>query len=252
MFIFYSILSILIGLSIGSFINALEWRLHREESLLSRSYCPQCKKNIAWYDNIPLLSFIILRSRCRHCQAKISWQYPLIELLVAVLFFISFLINYQNLAAPLELLRNWLLIFTFVTIFIYDLKYMMVPMVLVWPMIIVAIVINFILGITISDILFHGSIGLMFFALQYLITRGRGIGSGDIWLGLLMGVSLAQGKLLFLALVLAYFSGTIISFVLILKNRKSLKSKIALGPFLAMASIISLILGQNIIQFFIK
>ena len=81
---------LLFGLIIGSFLNCLVWRLYKEETLGGRSYCPQCHHQIDWYDNLPVLSFIILRGKCRHCHKKISWQYPLVELIVSLLFGLSF------------------------------------------------------------------------------------------------------------------------------------------------------------------
>ena len=76
------------GLCAGSFINCLVWRLREKKTILGRSMCPKCKKQIAWYDNVPLLSFILLKGKCRSCHKKISWQYPLVELITAVLFLV--------------------------------------------------------------------------------------------------------------------------------------------------------------------
>ena len=116
LFLIYLPFIFLFGLIIGSFLNCLIWRLHQEESLGGRSYCPNCRHKLFWYDNIPLLSFILLCGRCRYCQKKISWQYPLVELAVAILFVLSF----SNLANKVffisnydfyfTLLRDWLLI----------------------------------------------------------------------------------------------------------------------------------------------
>jgi len=85
----------LFGLIIGSFLNCLIWRLHKEEKMSGRSYCPKCEKIIAWHDNIPVLSFILLGGKCGHCGKPISWQYPIIELATGVLFVVAFLNNFQ-------------------------------------------------------------------------------------------------------------------------------------------------------------
>ncbi len=80
MIIFITSFVFLLGLIIGSFLNCLIWRLHKKESMLGRSYCPKCGQQIAWYDNIPILSFVFLGGKCRHCRKEISWQYPAVEL----------------------------------------------------------------------------------------------------------------------------------------------------------------------------
>src|SRR6056297_1686255 len=99
------------GLVIGSFLNCLIWRLHTGESLGNRSYCPSCRHQIKWYDNIPLLSFLFLRGKCRYCGKNISWQYPAVEFVTAVLFLYSFYLYYT---APgfdyLVAVRNWFII----------------------------------------------------------------------------------------------------------------------------------------------
>ena len=83
----------LFGLVIGSFLNCLIYRLREGKSMLGRSFCPKCKQQIAWYDNIPVLSFILLRGRCRHCGKKISIQYPAVEFITGVLFVVAFILD---------------------------------------------------------------------------------------------------------------------------------------------------------------
>ncbi len=128
----------LFGLIIGSFLNCLIWRLHKEESILGRSYCPKCRHQIVWYDNIPVFSFLLLKGKCRHCGKNISWQYPLVELATGILFVMSFLANlsgmdWQYLNRQLAdnpqtlltsyflllTLKDWFLISVMLVIFIY-------------------------------------------------------------------------------------------------------------------------------------
>ena len=90
MFYFFLIFSGILGAIIGSFTNCFIWRLYKEETLGGRSYCPKCRKQIAWYDNIPLLSFFCLGGKCRQCREKISWQYPVVEASAALLFALAF------------------------------------------------------------------------------------------------------------------------------------------------------------------
>jgi len=84
------------GLIIGSFLNCLIWRLHKAETVLGRSYCPHCQHQLAWYDNVPVLSFVLLLGRCRYCHKKISIQYPLVELVTGVLFVLAFSLLNSN------------------------------------------------------------------------------------------------------------------------------------------------------------
>ena len=92
MLMFYEIFIIFaFGLIIGSFLNVIILRTYKGKSILGRSQCPKCKRQISWYDNIPLLSFIVLGGRCRQCRQKISWQYPMVELAAGLLFVLAFL-----------------------------------------------------------------------------------------------------------------------------------------------------------------
>ena len=248
--LFYAFV-ILIGLIIGSFLNCLIWRLYKDENLTGRSYCPKCREMIAWYDNIPLLSFIILGGRCRRCHQSIAWRYPLVELTTAVLFLLTF---QQTVADPnftLLLTHDWLVVATLLVIFVYDATWQMVPMLLVWPMTAVILVFNLLLGVPILTLLLFGLIGTAFFLIQYVLTRRRGVGEGDIWLGLMLGLTFPSGPLLLVLLVVSYGAGTLVSLILMAVGRKGWKAKIALGPFLAFGAIITLIWGEPLIRYFL-
>src|SRR3989339_597458 len=205
----YVAFSFIFGLIIGSFINCLIWRLHEKEGLWNRSYCPKCKHKISWYDNVPVLSFIFLLGKCRNCKEKISYQYPLIELLTAILFAVAFLIQF-----PIS---------------------------------------NFSLSegsSTGENFLISGIIGGSFFLFQFVVSRGRWIGGGDIRLGLLMGFALGWPYIL-VAIFLAYFMGAIISVGLVAGGKKKWGSKIPLGIFLSTAAIITLFWGDEILNWYL-
>lgn len=242
-----------IGLIIGSFLNCFIWRLYKNESMLGRSYCPQCRHKLSWHDNIPLFSFLFLRGRCRYCQKKISWQYPLVEFFTALLFTLSLAAMLKSgTYTSLLLLHNWLFLFGFILIFVYDFRWQVVPMIFVWPLIAVIFALNVLLGASFWMLLIIGLVGALFFILQFLFTKGKGLGEGDIWLGFLMGVSLARFDLLILALILAYFIGAIISIILLLAYKKNLRSKIALGPFLASGAIIASLYGDKLLNWYLN
>ncbi len=243
---------IILGLIIGSFLNCLIWRLYKDESLMGRSYCPKCRHQIAWYDNFPVLSFILLKARCRHCHQSISWQYPVVEIVTALLFLLSFHVELNQAQFSFLILRDWLLISGLIVIFVYDLRWQLVPMMLVWPMIVVMFIVNLLLGIIWWQIIVLAVVGASFFLIQYLVTKKKGVGEGDIWLGLLLGISFPSFAQFLLLIILAYGLGSLISFGLLMLKQKGWKSKVALGPFLAGAAIITLFWGERIINWYLQ
>jgi len=247
----FGVFAALIGLIVGSFLNCLVWRLYKEETILGRSYCPTCSKTIAWYDNVPLISFLLLRGRCRHCKLKISWQYPLVEFFTALLFVLSFLSVATLPNFSLLLARDWFLISALMIVFIYDFRWQMVPMMVVWPTIAIVTIFNLFLGFSWIALIISGLIGGGFFWAQYILTKKKGLGEGDIWLGLLLGITFPALSYLGLSLISAYFIGSIVSVILLISKNKGWKSKIALGPFLVIGAIITLIYGQEIINWYL-
>ena len=266
------------GTIVGSFLNVVILRLHNKKSFLKgRSSCPNCKKQIAWYDNIPILSFIILKGRCRHCKAKISWQYPIIELVTGILFVIAFLVNFENLileAYPnfqfsifnfqfsnyifslilnsqflILLFRDWIFISFLIIIFVYDFRWYLILDKITFPAMGVALVINMFSNFSLVNILIGAIIGGSFFLIQFLWSQGKWIGGGDIRLGVLTGIMLGW-KMFLIALFLAYVIGAIISIILLLFKKKKWKSQIPFGTFLSTATIIVLLWGKEIWEWY--
>ena len=255
MLIIIIIFVFIFGLAIGSFLNCLIWRLHKKESLMNRSYCPKCGKQIAWHDNIPLLSFVILGGKCRNCGKSISWQYPAVELITGLLFVISFIINFQFSNITLDLLlltlRNFFLISVMIVIFIYDLRWYLILDIITLPACLIVFILNLILGFNLWNLLISGIIGSSFFLVQFLISRGKWIGGGDIRLGLLIGLSLGfQGALV--AIFISYLIGSIIGIGLILTNKKQFGSEAPLGVFLAVGTIITLFWQTEILSWYLN
>jgi len=254
---FLSLIIFLLGLSIGSFANCLIWRLYKEEKIIGRSYCPLCKGVIAWHDNIPVLSFLWLKGRCRNCQAKISWQYPIVELAMAFLFLFfwfkqlnfiwlkidDLLLVLNSVNFYLDLGYFYLVSFVFLIVFIFDLRYYLVSTLLVWSATIIFLVLNIASGFSWYLILINMAGAGLFFLLQFIFTKGKGIGEGDIWLGVLLGAVFPQTIYLIFAIFSAYIVGSLTGITLILFGRKSWGSKLPLGVFLAFGAIFTLILG---------
>jgi leader peptidase (prepilin peptidase) / N-methyltransferase len=258
--LFLSLIVFLLGLSLGSFANCLIWRLYKEEKIIGRSHCPLCGGLIAWYDNIPVLSFLWLKGRCRHCRANISWQYPVVELVMAALFLFFWFkqlnftwLNISDLfivlnstSFYLELGFLYLVSFVLLVIFVFDLRYYLVSTLLVWPATLIFLILNIALGFSWYLILINMAGAGLFFLLQFVITRGKGIGEGDIWLGVLLGAIFPQIAHLVFAIFSAYIIGSLTGVSLILLGRKSWGSKLPLGVFLAFGAILTLILGEFI------
>jgi prepilin signal peptidase PulO-like enzyme (type II secretory pathway) len=266
MLYFFLFFSFLFGAVIGSFTNCFVWRLHEKESLWGRSYCPKCRKQIAWYDNIPVLSFLALFGRCRQCGKKISWQYPLVEFSTACLFALSFYFvsreavpggfDYYSLFLLsdsrfiLTLVKEWLVIFVTTVIFIYDLRWYLIPDSVVLPACLLVFFTNLFLGFNWLMLLFCALIGGGFFLLQFIVSRGRWIGGGDIRLGLLLGLVTGSYELLILAILLTYCIGSIIGLGLVAIGRKHWGSKVPLGVFLAPALVVTIFFGKAIVNWY--
>jgi len=246
----------LFGLIIGSFLNCLIWRLHKKEGLMNRSYCPKCKQQIAWYDNVPVLSFILLRGKCRQCGKAISWQYPIVELLAGILFVVSFTINsnpaeFIDFTILIQILRDWFLISVMMVIFIYDLRWYLILDIVTLPACLIMLIFNLSLNFSLWNLLISGIIGSSFFLIQFVISDGKWIGGGDIRLGLLIGLSLGWPGVL-VAIIISYFIGSIMGLSLIALGKKQWGSEVPLGIFLSVGTIISLFWQEQILNWYLN
>lgn len=257
------IIIFILGLCVGSFLNVLIYRELKEEKwLFGRSYCDHCKKQLLWFDNIPLLSYILLKGKCRYCNKKISQQYPLIELLTGIEFvWIYFLVQGNlNFFSKFEGFYSFLILFiwlflgaSFLTIFITDLKYQIIPD----TAIIFGVFLSFIkllvdyryTGMVDFTALSSGFLTALFFLSLILITKGKGMGFGDVKLGLLIGLVLGYPKTV-IALGFGFLTGAFVGVILILSGKKGLKSKIAFGPFLILGTVLALFYTDIILRFF--
>ena len=259
------------GLIIGSFLNCLIWRLRGKESLMTRSHCPKCGRQIAWYDNIPVLSFIFLRGRCRQCKKSISLQYPALELITGFLFVTAFLCNFEIRILNLEsifnnliindlfkiqnskfiilLFRDWFIIAVMIVVFIYDLRWYEILDIVALPACLIVFIMNLFLGFNLWNLLISGIIGGSFFIIQFVISKGKWIGGGDIRLGLLMGLALGWPNIL-LAIIISYFLGSIVGLGLILAGKKKWGREVPLGVFLAVGTIIALFWQTEILNWY--
>lgn len=234
----------LFGLAVGSFLNVLLIRLPEEESILGRSHCPKCKKQIANFDLIPVLSYIFLWGRCRNCHQPISFQYPLVELFTALLF----VLGYYLLGLNYQLIFYFIFSSALVAIFVYDLKYLEIPESLSWILLITAIFFSILTPhFSLQGFLLGGLIGGGVLGILVGISEEKLMGAGDIKIGLAFGFLLGYPKALLL-LFLAFVIGAFVGALLILFDGKKLKSEVAFAPFLIIAGLIAFIWGETIIR----
>ena len=240
---------ILVALVLGSFANCLIWRLYINKSIGGRSICPQCKEQLAWYDNIPLLSFIFLKGKCRYCHKKISWQYFLVELVMPI-FFLG--VWYLAAADIFLLIKLCLAIFLLVIVFVFDLKYYLIPINLLFIISPLLYLFNILAGTIWWQALFFSAGLIIFFLIQYLLTSKKGIGEGDIFLGASLGLMLSSWTQVFILIIVSYFLGSLVGLTLMLLKEKKWQSRLPLGVFLALGAIISLFFSDYIWAWFLK
>lgn len=253
---YFSVLIFIFGLVIGSFLNVLILRLPQDKSILGFSKCPKCRKKISWYDNIPILSFFILRGRCRNCKSKISWQYPLVELTTAFLFLFYFWVFGYNLPFLIYVLflLSFLTVIAFIDFnyfiildsliligFFVSLSYLLLNTFYLFPSechLLSCSFKNSILGAA----FFSGLFGVLFLA-----SKGRWIGLGDAklgaWLGFIFGFKNAID-----IFYLTFLIGFIFAIISLSLKKAGLKTEVPLGSIMAGASILFLFSGFSILD----
>lgn len=264
-----------IGLALGSFVNAAVWRIYKKEtksdnklpkanlSLTSgRSVCPSCHHILAFKDLIPVLSWIKLKGRCRYCKKPVSKQYPFVEILTATLILLSLWQWNIELDTAMSLIQFfvWSIILTGLMILaIYDFKHRELPTGVIYisgALTVIFVVLDMIIfGNSLSDVLLEKVIGVLsvggFFWLLYQISDGNWIGGGDVRLGFLIGVLLGwqQG---IIAVGIASFLGTFLAIIPLVLGKLSKKTEIAFGPLLIIGIYASLLWGQGLIDWYLN
>ncbi len=236
------------GIVFGSFLNVLIYRLPHNLPLTGRSFCPKCKKKISWQDNIPLLSFVLLGGKCRSCRSPISWQYPLVELATGVLFVLTVIfLAKDNLSS---IIYHLSILSVLIVVFFTDLKYGIIPDKITYPAIIISLIY---IILNTQYLILNTSLSALgaavFLAFLHLITRGRGMGLGDVKLAFLMGLLLGFPKII-VAFYLAFLTGAAVSLILVLIGKKKFGQTIPFGPFLVAGTLIAMFLGELIIKQF--
>ncbi len=244
----------LLGLAIGSFINCAVYRVYTEQSMRGTSFCPHCRHSLFAKDLVPLLSWVFLFGRCRYCKEKISVQYPLVELAVGLVFLSSYLFIVPALSlATLFYLFFVLSLLSFV--FVYDLKYYIIPDFAVFSLIGIALLYRFFHFFTEGDVnnllypVFSALGAFVFFFLIFYLSKGKGMGFGDVKYVIFMGLFLGFPEII-VGLFLSFSLGAIIGLILLTLKKKGMKSEIPFGPFLITGTILSYFFGDFLVDWY--
>jgi len=239
-----------LGACVGSFLNVCIYRLPRHESLMwPGSRCTRCARALSWYENVPVVSWVLLRGRCRTCREPVSWMYPIVEVITALTFLSGYLLYGISAIGAVRVLFACALIVLFVT----DLQHKILPNVITVPGIVVGFVLSLFLPPGWRDSLIGIAIGggtLFAIAEAYYRLRGlEGLGMGDVKLLAMIGAFLGW-KLVLLTLVMASLSGSIIGVALIASKRGNLKYALPFGTFLAIGAVVSAAWGTPIVDWY--
>ena len=260
------IIVFLFGLAIGSFANVCIYRLPREKSIANppRSFCPHCGKTITWYDNIPVLGFLLLRGKCRYCRASISAQYPLVELLIGLLFVGVYLFVFSRGERLILIPFYWYFCTTLVILSVIDGEFFILPDRLTYPLVILGFLLAALypghLGSsTIGAGLLRALIGAVAGGLSLWLIgvlgkaafKKEAMGLGDV--KLMAAVGAWQGwELVLFAIFLGALVAAVVGITCIVMKKAKLGSKIPFGPYLAAGSLITLFFGWEILLWYIR
>ena len=240
----------LLGLIIGSFLNVCIYRLPRGLSpVRPRSSCTSCGHVLAWYENVPLVSYAVLRGRCRGCGASISLVYPIVEAITGVMFLSGYLLYGPSSLLVVRLVFGCAMI----VLFVIDLDHRILPNVITLP----GIVIGFLCSLLVGPGWQASLIGIVAGAgslwgvaeIYYRVRHEEGLGMGDVKMLAMIGAFLGW-KLVLLTLVLASLSGTIVGLGVLLLKRESMKYALPFGTFLALGAIVAAVAGEPIIHWY--
>jgi len=242
--VFGAIVVSVLGFCIGSFLNVVIYRLPRGESIVTgRSHCPNCARVIAWYDLVPLLSYLVLGGRCRSCRVAISGRYPLVESLTGVLF----LILYLHFGLRIVLVKSLFLTSLLVAVSFIDIDHFFIPNRLVLAGVVCGVVFSlFVPDVSLWSALLGAASTAGFLLLVALLSRG-GMGMGDIKLGLVTGLFLGW-PLGLTGLLIGVCLGGFLGIVLLASKIKSRKDLIPFGPFIALGTLIAMLWGAQILH----
>jgi prepilin signal peptidase PulO-like enzyme (type II secretory pathway) len=250
------------GASIGSFLNVVILRLPDGKTLNGFSHCPNCNHRLGFFDLFPILSFVFLLGKCRYCKKTISRRYFYIELITALLTLITYLIfPFYNFYTLIYFLRALLVLYVLISVFIIDYEHFIIlDNIILFGSVSVAVC-SFVLDLVSSTMFTWRSsliVGLLsglglaiFFYIQYLLSKGRWIGLGDVKFALFLGLA-TPFPFIIATILLAYFIGAFTGIVLIVGKGAKLKSELPFGTFLSVACLLALYYGYPLMQWYFR
>ena len=245
-------LAVAFGAAIGSFLNVCIYRLPRSGSIVSpASACPHCQRPLAWYENVPLVSFITLGGRCRTCRASIGSQYPIVEALTAVMFGAAWWYYGPGVLLASRLLFGCALI----VLFAIDLEHHLLPNVITIP----GIVAGFVFSLftepgwvaSLIGILVGGGVLFAIAELYYRVRHEEGLGMGDVKMLAMVGAFVGW-QLTFLTLMMASLAGSAIGLALVATRRGGMKYALPFGTFLALGAAVAATAGPTILHWYLE
>lgn len=259
-----SFLLFAIGAVVGSFLNVVLYRsIIGQDWVSGRSRCDSCKKQIKWFDNIPLLSYIVLGGKCRSCKDAIALSHPVIEFLTGILFvwwYWGGSLFFQLTQTPFSAVQPlfWLLVgVLLLMIFMADLLYLLIPDVAVALLLLMTVLYR--VGLTITGImepmdLFKAVMGMVlavsFFGGLWLLTKGRGMGLGDVKLVGPLALLLGWPNIL-VGLFTAFVAGALVGMVMIMLGKRKMGQVLPFGPFLVAGTVLSLLVGDQLVSWYL-
>jgi len=246
------VLIFILGLIVGSFSNVCIYRIPRNESIIyPASHCPNCHSPIKPVDNIPLLSYILLKGRCRNCKSKISIQYPIVEFLTGLIYLIIYLIYGLSIQSLIYIiLSSALIIIAFI-----DLKEQIIPDIISLPGIGVGLILSFFVPYvsfinSALGVFVGGGTILVIGLAGSVIFKKEAMGGGDVKLAAMIGAFLGW-RYIIISLFLGFFLGALAGIFLILSKIKSREDVVPFGPFIVLGSFITLLWGEKLISWYI-
>ncbi len=246
------LLAFIIGSVLGSFLNVVIDRLSTGRGIVGgRSYCEHCKKTLSPIDLIPIFSYLILRGKCRFCKKNIPKRLIIVESLTGITFvFVMGLFMTQTITF-LSAIFLAVILWCLIGIFFADIEYGIIPDLLVILSMVGSIAFLYEKHISLTNHLYAGLGALLFFLFLFVVTKGRGMGFGDVKFSFVLGFLLGFPSVL-VALYIAFLTGALVSIILVVwRKLHFFGSTIPFGPFLVASVVISLFWGEKILQIFI-
>lgn len=240
------------GLIVGSFLNVCIYRVPRGESLvLPASHCPACGRSLRWFENVPVVSYLILRGRCRTCAVRISPVYPLIEIVAALVA----MIWYEQFGLSVLFVSRLVFAFALLVLFVIDLRQRILPNIITLP----GILVGFAFSLpgppgwldSLIGVLVGGGVLFLLAEGYYRIRHEEGMGMGDVKMLAMIGAFLGW-KLMLLTLVLSSLLGAVVGLLMIAARKGDLKYALPFGTFLALAALVASVAGEPIVNWYLS